>query len=625
MSEQSTSFMQEMSFKKEPRKGQKRVFSRVALNETLKNLNIQLPTGYGKSFVNAGVYSILKKQNRVNRLLVIVPTTAQKDQFIQDGPQDLYDAGAFKKKDQSAAVVDVGFFGLESIKKHRKGEREIFVITAQSLITEGKGSIVRDLMGTGRWMVTVDEYHHYGVEKAWGNSVSSLPCEFLLAMSATPYRKQNDSSFGVPDITVSYREAVEEYAVKPLRGHSYIYRLDLLDYENNIIHMTTDELKSAVGSDGSDAIENFIIERQMRWSPKYIAPLVTIPLERMINQRIKTGYRLQAIVGAMSVSHASMVCEQIKKSFPHLNVDWVGTGINGRKPEENKKIIDKFCPPKNKDTGEREHTIDVLVHVGIAGEGLDSVSVSEVIHLNAASINNSNNQENGRAARYLKGIVGNINFDSSSEYSTKGYIGKKIMDSMDCREPSTEIEDEETKEREKKDREYECLPDEPNIKIYDLDLLSVNSGSPEDIAKLNEDIETVAKSVAGALDMPYYENLIKDTNSDFYKIVAAGYKTIKADQSAQLNEISTVSQWQEHLNGAMSKITGLICDMKMGKDSFQPSSVRGDVKRAIYTKKKIALNGASEKNPASLKRHYDWVKNLETQILNSGSLPLWLR
>jgi len=172
-----------------------------------------------------------------------------------------------------------------------------------------------------------------------------------------------------------------------------------------------------------------IIERKMRWSPKYVSPLVSIPIERMLRDRIATGYKLQAIIGAMCVSHARLVCEQVKAIFPELSIDWVGTGDNGRSDEENKKVLEIFCPKKDEE-GRRRPGLDILVHVGMAGEGLDSIYVSEVVHLNRASINNSNNQENSRAARYLDGVMGNINFDSCSEYAVKEYVGDAIMDAL---------------------------------------------------------------------------------------------------------------------------------------------------------------------------------------------------
>ena len=114
--------------------------------------------------------------------------------------------------------------------------------------------------------------------------------------------------------------------------------------------------------------------------------LVDTPITRMLRERLATGHRLQALIGAFCCSHAQLVCEQVQAMFPELKVDWVGTGSNGRSDGENRAVLNKFCPPKK--DGKRDPQdikLDVLVHVGMAGEGLDTVYVSEVIHLNPAN------------------------------------------------------------------------------------------------------------------------------------------------------------------------------------------------------------------------------------------------
>jgi len=616
MLKQPTSVVCGMSFGKNPRDGQRKVFE-AAENQSLKNLNVQLPTGYGKSFVNAGVYSILKKKNRANRLLVVVPTSAQNEQYIQDGPDDLKDACV----EGNLAIHDVKFGGIQAIKHHRNGTRQVFVITVQALL-HGANDIVSEMMKSGNWMVTVDEYHHYGLEKSWGQAVSKLPYAFLLAMSATPYRSTDDSAFGSPDVVVTYREAVKDKCVKHLRGHSYLYKIDALLPDSSILTMTTDDLIQDVGSCSPDAIEKHAIERSMRWSPKYVSPLVSHPIERMLSERIKTGIKLQVIIGALCVSHAQLVCEQVKAMYPELSIDWVGTGENGRMPEENRRVIDKFCPKKN-DRGIREPKLDILVHVGMAGEGLDSIHVSEIIHLNKAAINNSNNQENGRAARVVKDIngsvvnvVGNINFDSSSEYAVKGYVGSAIMDAMDSLPPSTnEIE------CEGDEREYEPLPDTPKIQIWNMELENIDSGSPE--------VKRTAKMIATEIlpkkfGVDGFQDQIGDTSSQLYDWAIAIYRGMREKECSEFNEKSIVQQWKDQVNTAVSKVTGLVIQVQRGKNKRFEKTYIGDVKRQINTRKRMAV-GMIENDIEVLKRHFQWLKNLETEILETNEVPTWLQ
>ena len=48
-------------------------------------------------------------------------------------------------------------------------------------------------------------------------------------MSATPNRPGDDSAFGKPDVSVTYRRAVLEGSVKPMQCHAYTYRIDAIE------------------------------------------------------------------------------------------------------------------------------------------------------------------------------------------------------------------------------------------------------------------------------------------------------------------------------------------------------------------------------------------------------------
>lgn len=604
---QPSSIVHGVPFSKKPRLGQQKVFDQLQLS---KYLNVKLPTGYGKTFVACGSYSILKHQGRVNRMLAIFPTDAQLTQFKSGGSDDLSDAGV----DGPLQVIDLRFFGVEALKKHRNNKAQVYAITIQSLINRTGMDLVNELFASGgRWMVVVDEYHHYGVDGAWGKAVMQLPAEFVLAMSATPKRRNDDSAFGDPNVSVTYRDAVEENAVKELEAHSYVYRLDIVGEDGDVESLTTDDLVRQAGGDAPEKIESFLITRKMRWSPKYVSPLVSIPLERLLRERLKTEYKLQAIVGAMSVSHAEMVCQQIKSMFGDvLSVDWVGTGSDGRKPEENSRVLSSFCSAKkNSMTGERDHTLDVLVHVGMAGEGLDSVDVSEVIHLNAASWNNSNDQENGRAARYREGVTGHINFDSTSEYARLGYIGAAIMDAMDENPPRPNESRDEFEER--GDGEYEPIPDEPAIHIHNLELDHIDSGSPEVVRM---------KKVLALHIREFSADDLTDPDSQIHELALREYKAMRKAEAEELNEESTVKQWQESVNTAMSAVTGLARRKLYPDNQRFDRTILGDIKKRIYTRKKREL-GQMDKSVEACRRHYAWIKALEHDLLND-MVPKWL-
>jgi superfamily II DNA or RNA helicase len=601
--------MSELSFRQDPRPGQRRVIG-LAAEPGRTKLCAQLPTGYGKTFTSVAVYSTLQHQGRVDRLLYIVPSMGQLEQFVQDGATDL-DAASVAGP---AAVCDIAFFGAaQALKKHRQGACQVFACTIQGLSSVRVKAIVNELMQSGRWMICVDEYHHYGIDKTWGTAVIDLvrlpACRFLLALSATPYRPDDDSAFGKPDIAVTYREAVKQNAVKPLECHSYTYRVDAIN-NGDVVSYTTQDLAEMADDASPEAIER--VFRQMRWSPKYISPLVDVPISRMIRSRIVTGQRLQALVGAFCCSHAQLVCEQIRAMFPELEVDWVGTGTNGRSDKENRDILRRFCPPKvDGKRRKQDIKLDVLVHVGMAGEGLDTVFVSEVIHLNPANRNNSNDQENGRAARWLADANGNaikgyVNVESGTDYGRE-WLGRKIELAFDT-PPGLQVDDEGQEDEETSERNDELreLPDEPSIEIINCECTQIDTGEVQHMANALHQVSGVS------LDDPELQD----------KAVELWLRHRRQVAEAS-NERSRVEQWKEAVSGALSLVARRAAVMMTAPGARMEKSLIGDVKKRINSRKKKFL-GAVDTDIELLSKHYNWLKSLEKQLISEG-LPSWLQ
>jgi superfamily II DNA or RNA helicase len=604
-----------VSFRKNPRDGQRKAI-KAAAEPARSSLNIQLPTGYGKTFVANAIYAVLRASGRVNRMLVIFPTEAQHEQYVAGAGSDLRDVSL-----PSHRVADMRFMSTARLlKAHRSDTHSIYATTVQSLIQPGGFSTVSELLEVGQWLIVVDEHHHYGLEKTWGQKVTKLNRQFLLAMSATPYRKDNDNAFGAPDITVTYRDAVAEGAVKPLRGHAYHYRLDLIDGRGEIQSVTPAELIDSAGGDSPELLRR--ITRDMRISPKYISPLVAEPLQRLLRQRLTKDPYLQAILGCMWVDHAKQVCTQVQAMFPELRVDWVGTGPDGR--PDNKDVLSKFCPPKDPLTGLRpDPELDVLVHVGVAGEGLDTVLVSEIIHLNAATLSNQNNQENGRAARVLpngKGpIIGNINFDSTSGYVN--YTGKAIMGAMDM-DPPRDDDDEESDDKIQDpldDGDYDPLPEEPVLRLYDIELDHIDSGHP--------DVQPVKDMLTNPTSpfVQYPREALLDPSHQVHSDAVAFYKNMRKREAEQHDLRGQETLMRKHVSEALAALAGLVLKKQRSGGVTIEKSAPGDIKTRINKRKAKALGRVDDADGVSgLKAHYHWLRELEQEILDRG-LPSWLK
>jgi hypothetical protein len=243
------------------------------------------------------------------------------------------------------------------------------------------------------------------------------------------------------------------------------------------------------------------------------------------------------------------------------------------------------------------------------------VFVSEVVHLNAASVNNTNNQENGRAARYLPGVVGNINFDAGSGYAKKQYIGGAIMDAMDNLPPSPD-EDETTdgKDDNKKEEFYE-LPESPVIRIINAECTSIDSGDIEVQYMAKQLVKLVAGFTASDLE---------DKDSSLWQYAIDGVKMMRSQEADVHNERSVILQWEQMLKDAASTATGSAMKLLTQRGSRVDKAMIGDIKKRIYSRKKRDLGGA-ERNVDSLKMHYNWLQRLNNTMIQEKVVPQWLR
>lgn len=612
-----------LSSGKDLRRGQKEVLEHFRLNW---NTTAQLPTGYGKTLTGAACYKAAREAGKANRLLWIVPRNAQASQAAEALPSDLMkDMGVsdllhFYDKDEKGRQIgpfyswDFGARATQGATCHRLGRVEIFVCTVQALMSNATADLLRKMMSTGLWMVVVDESHHYGDIEAsrWVREVHSLPYACRLAMSATPERTDKTSYFGDPNVRIGYGEAARrEKALKRLHLSIYDYTVDVTK-NGEIIQYTCDELIEALGanSDFSDEIEIKMAERDMRWSPKYVSPLIERPLSRLIDLRTR-GIKAQMLVQALSCSHAKVLADQISALVPDgMKVEWVGTGANGRDPKKNEQVINDFCPPKDQN-GRRNWTIDILVNVGIAGEGLDTVDVCEVVFCTKPRLNPTTLQTMGRAARLIPGIetqpVAFINVDKMSPL--REYYGFRIMDAFEYEQPHLE-EDEEIEERERKPDEYEPMPNEPVISVVNVELTNVLEDP------MFQQVLDLARE-----ESPQIRHM-SDEESE--KFVADLYRRVRGKELERFNGASQLAKVSDQVNNTTRKLAGLV--MKIANSALRPEKTQiGDIMKRINSRRKFELKcSVKEATVEQARAHYEWNKQLEQKILQEKRLPLWL-
>lgn len=353
--------------------------------ETAMRLCVQWPGGYGKTIGIALAYMILRQFGRVNRLLVVVANDQQRAQFRRDFPATCGRIG-LAIKGNCAWEFDKTARALRMSMLNRC---EVFVVTIQMVSATNRKATdsLMDLLADGNhWMLAADEYHHYAQEKDWGKSLQRV-CDnvrFSLAMSATPTRDGNGTIFGEPDLVVTYREAVDEGAVKKLWLRRYHYTVKATTGDGSEVEYTTDELRQQLDN---ESLSDFEERVGLRYSTKYIHPMILEPLLRLQDRRVASGKPLQMLIRAMSCRHAKYICNVVQEVAPGLRVNWVGSGPNGQPDHVNDAVIEQFVPPAGK-----APEVDVLVQVQKVGEGSDSVMVCEIVDLALANIDGASNQ-----------------------------------------------------------------------------------------------------------------------------------------------------------------------------------------------------------------------------------------
>jgi len=420
-----------------PRPGQSRLIEWLLDHvESALRLCVRWPGGYGKTIGIALAYMILRQFGRVNRLLVVVANDQQRAQFRRDFPTTCKRIGLPIKGE---CVWEFNKTAL-ALRTSMLNRCEVFVVTIQMVSATNKKATdsLLDLLGDGNhWMLAADEYHHYAQEKDWGKSLQRV-CEnvrFSLAMSATPTRDGTGTIFGEPDLVVTYRQAVDQGAVKKLWLKRYHYTVKATTGDGGEVEYTTDELRQQLDNESLSEFEERV---GLRYSTKYIHPMILEPLNRLQNRRTAAGKPLQMLIRAMSCRHAKYICKVVQEIAPGLRVGWVGSGPNGQPDHVNAAVIEQFVPPAGADP-----LLDVLVQVQKVGEGSDSVMVCEIVDLALANIDGASNQLKQfifRGSRVVPGLDAdqqycNVNVPSDAKLAgleqDEGLAGVSLMDWID--------------------------------------------------------------------------------------------------------------------------------------------------------------------------------------------------
>jgi superfamily II DNA or RNA helicase len=412
-----------------PRVGQQQLIdylSQIKYSEAV--VTTQWPTGYGKSIGFALAWSAAQKYRKCNRLLLVVANSAQLNQAVKDFASDCVMVGA----ESSGCGVHEILGDAKDLKAVEAGRTRVYICTVQRLESSFSGrssNHLRDLMccpGTS-WMIGFDEFHHYSTAGAWGKakdeSLKMAKC--CMAMSATPFRRDGNDAFPSPheDLIVTHAEAVAEGCLKSTMCASYHYKVAVSRDGEFIGEYTTTELREMSGD--AAGLDQWEERKSIRYLPQYIGPILYEPLTRLVKKKSRDMHA-QMLVRAPSTAMAECICQQIESLGFGVSVDWIANEGSkyGRQKSENDRVLRRFCPEKTMN-GRMPPSLDVLVQVDMASEGVDTIHVCEIIDLCCVSLKdeslrNKDRQFYGRGSRYVKGVITHVNVPSDHYLGDEG-------------------------------------------------------------------------------------------------------------------------------------------------------------------------------------------------------------
>ena len=597
-----------------------------------KRFSVKLPTGGGKTRLASAVYLEKRRLHEVDRLLYIVPRLTQLEQFRLDAPHEFVACGM----EQLPNIINISVFRGESLNLHRTNKAEIFVITIQS-VREGQqvAQFLSEMMRTGKWMIAVDEYHHYGADegeesvdpKRWSEAIDRLPHEFILFMSATP---KKNSWFGQPDFSVKYRTMAEAGNLKRTQLHVYNYRLDFI-VDGELLSFMLDDFYREVGSLEPGKIDEYLAEKDMRFSTKYISGLLETPIARMNNiwltsNAMGTPMRPQMIIAAMSCEHARSVCQMLR-NLPicdNLRIDWVGTGPFGRKQSENDEVMRQFCPPKDGNGERPEPQLDILVQVDYAGEGVDSKNVCEIVILRRAKMSARLLQLIGRSSRVhgqFKEAVATVNVDTLSplrlwkEHGKESYEFENAYDFELNGEPNPSVADDEL------DDDYPVTPVLPDIStnLHDIELIDIDDGTLEEGKRAVRD----ALVASGYTTIKGNDLSSPEAEDEIQRIAIETIRRERREANERIDLQTRTERVKQHYERGLSSFVYFLSERMVARGVSKDKGLMGDIKMRANSEMKRRF-GPIRMDIETLTLRYNWMRDVELGIEATGKLPLWL-
>lgn len=599
----------EENFRRKLRDGQ------ISVRDYLKSairasLNVKFPGGYGKSLAIALAFRCQYENSLVDRLLIVVANNIQKSQILKDFKHDCLDV-----------AMDVGEVWdvtnePATLKASRSGKHVVFVTTIQQVFASYNSemnSVLALMRSGGNWMLAADEYHHYADDMPWGDAITVLQqyAKFNMALSATPDRDGPTTVFGKPDITVDYEKAARDRCVKHLLRRTYDHEVDGKNTRGEDINYTTHELRQQTNE--CETLPKRKIQSELRYKSSYVLDIITCPLTRLLDRQIETGLPLQMLIRAMDCRHAEVVCNLVKSLDTSLSVDWIGTGEHGRNDVDNDRIKTLFCPPKDENGRRPRPTLDVLVQVGMAGEGFDSLYVAEIVDLSNVTLEGSANQTKQfylRGSRFIEyssseDIVCFINVPT--DHPLAGLSSNQLEKWIDSNTSIDDIKNTITPQRDTERKDFEFPKTWPSDLVEATKLITIDE----------DQLCVFKKECAKVYTDDGNPRTVDDISDD---VAERAYRRIMTRKSEEQSKSIGLAAKRKLLDKLAGKVASYLLRVNI---SLRNTMDVGGVKKRINRKMKNIFGSRDSLLENDLNRSLSWLNDLYDSAMN-GDTPEWL-
>jgi superfamily II DNA or RNA helicase len=614
------------------RLGQQATWDCVASRGTGEGVFARLPTGYGKTLTICGAYVIQRARGLCNRLLILVPTDALREQmapsrvvpgqavFGEIADQHEGIAADFRKLRLEVSGVLALSKEPRDLTYAQTGACEVFVATYQQAYGAADAGSVDDLfwrrlMSHGDWMIASDEGHHLTSDNKWGRSVQRLNATFSLYLSATPFRADGASIVGlstatsstgettyVPDVEVSIDQAMREGALRRPEARVHHYFVDVKRPGDETPHrVTTESLREEGVSDFSE----YEARLQLRYAPKYLSRILLDAYGAWKESELLYPGENQILVFAMTNRHAESVAGQINAMHGDLRADWIGMS---RPAKENQRVLDEF----------KSGQLPCLVQVDKAGEGFDNVRCSILVFLHLVGSPSKLMQQIGRGLRRNRRIPRDrdrCQLFASADTPIASMIVN--LDAVGAEACGTEREP--VNPREPRQMSF---VDIPALHVLDVTHDRVDFVAPN--VKLNAShIEAGRRAL---LEAGATEGAIAALTPDVLANLGAA-RDPGVEQAPRVSPVMTETMAIELNRKKVTDATGALARnalMTSSSGSFE-KSLLGDTIKVIHAQwaRTTGLT-AKHMTAADFERKHEWIRQINEQIKATGKVPAWL-